>query len=195
MATLNYQDIDYYGETTSYGSLKEYYGEDAMKKAFNNYLISDPDDYLLNPDRGGIITRLFHKTMNGVNLSDIYIIMLRTISEDFNGVTVNSINFQPNDAEGILEISIDYIVDATGNLSNTSLNILTGVKNENYTYQNVPLVEENLLNFCESQKATNGNNLLGFDTNLASFRWGNYVFVNLTQNDPYFATIESVCNS
>lgn len=195
MATLNYQDIDYYGEETKSGSAKEYFGEDAMKKAFLTYLMSDPDDYLLHPQRGGVLTRLFHKNMNGVSLSDAYLVLDRVIKEEYRGITVNNISFIPNDVDGILEIDIDYIIDATGTQVNSSVNILTGVKNENYTYQNVEFIEVNLLNFCENKKASQGNNLLGFDTNLASFRWGNFVFINLTQNDPYFSAIETVCNT
>jgi hypothetical protein len=194
MASLDYIDVDLYGEETSAGNPKTYSGIEAVKNAFKNYLLSDPGDYLYYPSVGGAIAQILHKNMTATILNNLTMSIKRQIENDFSGIIINVLQFIPDYETGVLEFFISFSVN--GEQIDTSLyfdqKITEAIKYE-YTY--IEYVGENLLNFCINKKPDMGSNTLGIDNSLNLFRWGEYVFQNFTPADEYFAEIYAICNS
>lgn len=193
MAVTDYMDIDANGLETDSGVAKEYFGEAAIKNAFSNYLASDPGEILYYPYAGGAISQLLQKGMNATQLSDIQQAILRSIENDFPGITVQALAFTPDYENNILQLDIIYTIQGT--TSNITVYFDKQLNQSNYSYTNISYTEENLFNFCISVKSTMSGIQLGLDSALNKFRWGNYIFTNFSPTDPYFDQIYAFCNS
>lgn len=191
-----YADADIYGRELSDGNAVQHIDAEAIKNALTLFLTSKKGDFLRNPELGGPLDRVKFKSLDGSVSSLVIFTLKNAITNYFSpAIKLRDIQFTPNYEKRIWEILIYY----SSNLSNSVDSVTVYTKDilniAQQLDQNVTWVGENLRMFCLIQKSSMGFELLKYNSNDSTWRWGKFIFVNFTTEDEYYTEILNICNS
>lgn len=191
-----YQDIDMWGAENTQGGPLEYIGSDAIKNALQNWITSKRGDFLRNPGAGGALDFMAFKAMSPERLSTMKFQLLNSITNNFYpSIKVTNINFIPDYTNRILEIEIYYKIEAENIYDVVTIFTNTDYSINNFTYEEVTYVEDNLLEFFTKKKSDLPDKRLLYDNDGNFWKWGKYKLVNLTVTDSRFADILEIANA
>lgn len=190
-----YQDISIWGYEKSTGQALEYFSADAVKNALQLWLATKKGEYLMNPLEGGALDKLVFKNLNEKQLSVLRFQLQNALNKDFYPqLRIRAINFIPDFNNRILEVQIYYTILETGISDNVSLFTNSTYAVNNFEYEDVDMIGENLYQFFVLKKPSMLTKRLVFDNDGAFWRWGQYKLINLTPTDPYFTQILEIAN-
>jgi len=190
-----YTDIDIFGREYTNGAPYEFFDEDAIKNALTLWLSSKKGEFLNEPDRGGILDRALFKNMD-VGQSNKLRFAIRNALEEkfFPALQIRNISVLPDFTNRLWEISIDYVNPLTNALQSLSVFTKDLSAKEDYTYENIEYIDDNLFNFVRVKRPSMQNRLLIYDSVQGYWRWGRYLMINLSVESPFFDQILSYIN-
>lgn len=189
-------DFDLNASVDGAGKLKELTNEEALKEALRFYLSVRLGNILGFPLNGGILDTSTFSVMSPDYLELLAFKIRNSIFIGFEPeIVLNEISIIPDYERRILEIELKY----TNPLSDVpnSLVIYTNDPKEvvrNSLRVNIDYVEENLYNFSLANKDKYLEERLIYNADKGIFEWGQYDFLFLTQEDPYFEQILNLLN-
>jgi hypothetical protein len=190
-----YADIDLFGKELKPGVALEYYDIYAISNALNLWLTSEKGDFIRNPSAGGILKKYLFKNMDTTALYKIQLELLSSFSDYFGNIlAVDSIQFNPDYQNRILEIHVTYHDIRSGASDNLIVYVNSNYAHKRFEYQHVTYTGENLYRFVQITVPSNSKERLVYDTNLLKWKWNPYIMDNLEFSDPYFESILALIN-
>ena len=90
-------DLDYEGNITQEGAIRELWGEEALNQSIKLWIASNLCDIIREPNRGGYITRYLCKPMREVDVEDIKMGIRDGIYQDFEPhLVINDLRIEPD---------------------------------------------------------------------------------------------------
>jgi len=189
------QDIDIWGAEEGSGQAIEYFASEAVKNALQLWLGMKKGEYLMNPSGGGALDNMVFKTMSPQVMLQLKFQLMNALNKDFSpALQVNSIDFIPDVNNRLLEIDLNYTIISTGIKDNITLFTNSNYSTNNFEYESVDYVSDNLLEFFTIKKPDMISSKLIFDHDANFYKFGKYKFPNLTPADPKFDEILMIAN-
>ena len=188
-------DLDMWGNLDYNGQIKEYTNEDALKNALTLWLTSKRNDFLMDPEEGGVLDETYFKTLSDSTIEKLSFSIKNSIIKYFvPEIRLDFLDVIPDYKNKTVQIEIKYTNQQTG-VSN-SLTLYTKDKSEvkNITYENVAFIEENLYHFVMMKKNEMEGEKIIYNADEGKFYWGKYKLINFTHNDSYFNQILELAN-
>jgi hypothetical protein len=178
------------------GQLQEITNDRALKEALNFFLSVKRGDVLGYPEEGGVLDTATFSVMSIDYLQLISFKIRNAIIKEFEPeIILNELNVIPDYDKRILIIEIFYtnpLTDVPDSLVIYTEDPQETVKHS--IYVDILYTGENLYNFCFANQDKFPEEKLIFNADLSTFFWGQYKFVNLTKDDPYFDQILLLLN-
>lgn len=191
-----YIDLDLFANIDSTGKIEEHTEGDALKESLRFFVTSKAGDILGFPELGGIMDATLFKTMGGTEFQRIYYTIYTDISEGFSpAIEIQDIDIVPDYQNRILSITIYFTNPITFQLDVVDIYFTLNIPQEKtISYVDIEYTEENLYNFCLTQKANFPTEKLVFKADMGKFVWANFRFSNFTRDDSYFDQILMLIN-
>jgi hypothetical protein len=199
LAQRSLEDLDVYGRTYIDGGPLVHYDDYAISNAMVNWAVSKKGDYLYNPPKGGPLTFLVFKNLDG--RTDEY---TKRINEDFNtsfgGIVTNiSTILIPDPVRKMWKIEIVYLSKLSGNSNKVTFYTKDQTITEQQsaiptTYAEVPYTNDNLLNFVLLHQDHMGAARLTYNSEMNQWTWGTYIFINFNTESSNFDEILTLIN-
>ena len=188
-------DLDIWGNVDAQGSITEHNNGDALKIALTLWLTYKGGEILFNPDDGGVLDEALFRVVTTDNSDKISFSLRNAIINYFEPeIQLTEVLVTPDYENRRYEIEVSYY----NNQQDISDTVIIYTKEINQvvekSYQIVTYIEENLYNFCITNKDNQPNEILRFDGDKATFVWGLYEFTNLEASDSYFPLILQLLN-
>lgn len=191
-----YFDLDLYGRLDSKGKILQYRGKEAIQKAVLLFFLTKPGDFVRS-DFGGILDRLLFKKMDENSLRKFEFMIKNSIYNKFSpAITVQSLELLPDEINGILELSLKYVINETGE-NDKVVAYYNTPKNDAEFMKRIPvyLVGKQLFEtFVIVQKMKQPDKLLIYNRPKNLWQWGNFDLINFNDSDEYFQTIFDYIN-
>lgn len=188
-------DLDIYGRDNLDGTAMQYIDSKAVGNALQMYLSSKKGDFLYAPSAGGVLDSQTFKIMTLESLTILQFNIRNALTNYFTPyIQIISINLEAMYEEHALKIEIIY---STNNLNIEKVTVYTNAdfNTKHYEYTDITYAGENLLKFCQLKKADMSGQYMELEPNTEIWTYGNYRFIELTEEDPYFSDILLICNS
>lgn len=193
---INYFDYDITGNTFTDGNAIIYENDEAVKNAISQWLTSKKGEYLKNPSEGGILDYFLFKNMTNSNLELIGFAIQNLFTINLVSlVKLVNISIQPDYTNRSIDIDVTYRILDTNTIVTEQLSMDKVIDKKSNTYIDIDYIEENLFEFVKIQKYSHPSQKLIYDNDVLSWVWGEYKFINLTDEDEYFERILYVCNA
>jgi len=190
-----FEDISYWGEENSNGSVVTYMGADAIKNALFQWFSAKRGEYLRNPGAGGILDNLNFKTFSTETEMKTKFELLTGLTNEFSpAITIQDISFRMDAKYRILEIVVSYVIPLEGIKDNISIFTNTDYAVKKFTFIDIDFIGENLLQFFLQQKPAIPEARLLYDHSGNFWRWGQFKLINLTPIDSVFEQILMIAN-
>lgn len=193
---INYFDYDITGNTFTDGNAIIHENDEAIKNAISQWLTSKKGEYLKNPSEGGILDYFLFKNMTNSNLELIGFAIQNLFTINLVAlVKLINISIQPDYTNRSIDIDVTYRILDTNTIVTEQLSMDKVIDKKSNTYIDIDYIEENLFEFVKIQKYSHPSQKLIYDNDVLSWVWGEYKFINLTDEDEYFERILYVCNA
>lgn len=190
-----YQDIDLLGRELSDGNAVVHLDTEAVKNALTLFLTSKKGDFLMNPELGGPLDRVQFKSLDG-NISSLVIFTIKNaITNSFSpAIKLKDIKFNPDYSNRIWEILIYYTSTLSKAIESVEVYTKDILNITQQSNQSITWVGIQLRTFCLMQKPNMGSELLQYDSETSTWKWGKFIFANFTTEDVYYSEILAICN-
>lgn len=192
---VTFQDIDIYGREEASGKPYELFNEDAVKNALVLWITSKAGDFLLNPEAGGLLDRVLFKNMHGRSINLFTFALKNALyTEFFPAIRIIDFDIERDYQLKTLKISITYEISVSSSVQQLSFYTKDLIPIVEQKEQEVPYTDVNLQMFCIIRKPDMNNELLVYNEEEGSWRWGIYKFTNFSTEDSLYSEILEICN-
>lgn len=189
---VQYEDLDVYGRADSNGQVTAHKDNFALANAIIVFLTTVQGDFLLDPSKGGILTRLEMKLQN-ISETAISQYLTQAVLDEFAPVVTSvqtSVTYLRDERALVIQMIFLSILDSEIQglkfQVKTSADYLT--ENRVTSFYPIQFTGENLYNFTISQVVYFPNKTLQMVN--GEWTWAIYSFPNLTEADEYFSMIK-----
>ena len=189
-------DLDLQGRENNNGTAREFYDDDALNNAFTLWLTSKKGDYVLDPNQGGIVDALQFKNLAEGGLELLKFSIENAINNNFNNLLeLKNITLQLLKDIRVIAIYITYLSLLSRQLNRTVIYLDDPRNAQPFSYQEIPLTEENLENFVIIKLPSMEGAKLLYNADEGKWIWGEYKLINFTNNDLSFTRILALINT
>lgn len=190
------QDIDVFGTINANGTIREYVDDAALGNALVQFLMSKKGDYINDPEEGGLISESIFKNITPGSIDKLKFAMENAIDLRFaNVVRVEKISIEPDYQTRMTVINVFYTSLLSNERQSATIYVNDTSKIETFKYQDIDLVDLNLLTFVQLKKPDMIGKKLVYNLQEFCWVWGeNFKFINFTNEDPQFDLILATCN-
>ena len=187
-------DIDVYGRLGVQNTLTEHQNDKAISNAMVLYLTSNSGDFLLAPEKGGILKRILFKITNEQLLNEKTKEIVEALELEFGAVAKNiECELTHDGYTKLTEVNVFWESSLSGEENQVqffSKNSLEAEVRRIY----IPFIGDNLLAFCILKKDEQTGIRISKDSIENIYVWGQYAFSNFTELDSNYNDIILICN-
>lgn len=168
----------------------------AIANAMQTFLIAKSGDYVNRPDAGGVLDIYEFKGLNRNFTADAKEIKNILNNKFIGRATVSNIIIIPDFNTRILTIEVTITITKTQEEKTFNVYRKADIKYVNEpNYIEIPYEGDNLILFIQGELIEQPKSPLIYNTNLESWVWNNYNFINLSNNsDELQYLIEMIAN-